>query len=375
MPGKALIILLAGVIGLSAVTFLNILKAGDKLTESSVSTYNAAQVKNIAEAGAQMAVRKMIVEPSWRTGFSNLSLMGGRVNVRLVDTTFTGQAVTKVQSIARVSIGSSLEKSYTAICYFQRATISTVRPPAIKGAITANTAITTLGNLTVDGQNHDTSGGFLAAGGTLGIWTTQTLSRSGNSKIGGTNTLGTNYSPSKTPPAGIIATSQVFPGGFPLSPDSLMGGPLNGYPEGTLKAIAMSGAGGSQYTTNPGTLTYPLRGVTYVELPDGGLWNSATITGSGILVVHNTTVNAGIKNLNTGPFKGILLADDIVHVHCDIIGAVIAISSSPSSGNCIGNGSGRILYSGDAVTNATNLANLRSSNSVSVNQQILYWFE
>lgn len=164
-------------------------------------------------------------------------------------------------------------------------------------------------------------------------------------------------------------------GSNPLSPDSLMGGPLNGYPEGTLKAIAMSGAGGSQYTTNPATLTYPPRGVTYVELPDGGLWNSANITGSGILVVHNSKVNAGIKNLNTGPFKGILLADDIVHVHCDIIGAVIAISSSPSSGNCIGNGSGRILYSGDAVTNATNLANLRSSNSVSVNQQILYWFE
>ncbi len=375
MPGKALIILLAGAIGLATMTFINIMKAGDNLARSSVQTYNSAQVKNIAEAGAQMAVRKIIVDTSWRAGFSNFALMGGVVNVRLADTTFTGQSVTKIQSIARVSAGSSLEKSYTAICYFKRSSISTSRPPAIKGAITANAAITTLGNLEVDGQNHDEAGNFVASGGTLGLWTTKTFSQSGASTVGGTSSIGTNYSPSKSPPASIVATSQTYPGGFPLSPDSLMGGPSNGYPEGTLKAIAMSGAGGSQYTTNPATLTYPLRGVTYVELASGSTWTSANITGSGILVVHNSAVNAGIKNLNTGPFKGILLADDIVHVHCQIIGAVIAISGAPSSGNCIGNGSGEIYFSSATISNATNLANLRSSNSVSVNQQILYWFE
>ncbi len=375
MPGKALIILLAGAIGLATITYLNIIKAGDNLAQSSVSTYNSAQVKNIAEAGAQMAVRKMIVDTSWRAGFSNLSLMGGVVNVRLADTSFTGQNVTKVQSIARVSAGSSAEKSYTAICYFKKSSFSTSRPPAIKGAITANAAITTLGNLEVDGQNHDEAGNFVATGGTLGIWTTNTFSQSGASTVGGTNSLGTNYSPSKSPPASIVSTSQTYPGGFPLSPDTLMGGPSNGYPEGTLKAIAMSGAGGSQYTTNPATLTYPLRGVTYVELPSGGQWNSANITGSGILVIHNSAVNASIKNLNSGPFKGILLADDIIHVHCQIIGAVVAISGSPSSGNCIGNGSGEIYYSSATISNAANLANLKSTNSISVSQQILYWFE
>ena len=375
MPGKALIILLAGAISLATITYLNIIKAGDNLAQASVSTYNASHVKNIAETGAQMAVRKMIVDTAWRAGFSNLSLMGGTVNVRCVDTTFVGQTVVKVQSIARIQPGSVSERTYTAICYFKRSSISTNRPPAIKGAITANTSITTLGNLEVDGQNHDEAGNYVATGGTLGIWTTKTFSQSGASTVGGTNSLGTNYSPSKTPPASILATSQTYPGGFPLSPDSLMGGPTNGYPEGTLKAIAMSGAGGSQYTTNPATLTYPLRGVTYVELPSGGIWNSANITGSGILVVHNSSVNAGIKNLNTGPFKGILLADDIVHVHCEIIGAVVAISGSPSSGNCIGNGSGEILFSSLAIANATNLANLRASSSVSVSQQILYWFE
>ncbi|HRT71481.1 MAG TPA: hypothetical protein P5308_08985, partial [Syntrophales bacterium] len=53
-------------------------------------------------------------------------------------------------------------------------------------------------------------------------------------------------------------------------------------------------------------------------------------------------------------FKGVLIVDDLVHVHNDIIGAVINLTTNPSFGNCIGNGNGRVLYSKVAVGNALN---------------------
>nr|MBP7542333.1 hypothetical protein [Ignavibacteriaceae bacterium] len=77
-----------------------------------------------------------------------------------------------------------------------------------------------------------------------------------------------------------------------------------------------------------------------------------------------------------GIFAGIMMADDIVRIHTTVIGALIGISPNPSSGNCIGNGTGSILFSREAIMNAVNLVNLTNSiNALSVNQQILYWYE
>ena len=248
-------------------------------------------------------------------------------------------------------------------------------PPGIRGSVSTNSNITTLGDLVVDGRDHSSTGILISGQGTQGVWTTGGLQQKGSSTIGGTDGSGDDFSPTKPGSDSVISTLQTYPGGYPGSPDSLMGGPANGYPEGTLKAIAQAGLGGSQYVTNPGNLTYPLKGVTYVELPNGSPWNSANITGSGILVVHNPTLTAGIYNINTGVFTGIVMADDIVRIHNTIIGAVIGISPNPPSGNCIGNGTGSILFSREAINAATNLANLIVPNANSVNQQILYWFE
>ena len=124
-----------------------------------------------------------------------------------------------------------------------------------------------------------------------------------------------------------------------------------GYSAGDLMNMA------DQHVTDPASLTYPLSGVTYVELPCGGTWSPATIDGSGVLVVHNSCGAGGagdavIKNLNSGTFKGMLIADDIVHIHTTIIGAVVSLTTGPSSGNVIGNGNGDILYSRQALSNA-----------------------
>ena len=88
-----------------------------------------------------------------------------------------------------------------------------------------------------------------------------------------------------------------------------------------------------------------------------------------MLVVHNSWTNAAIKNMNSGTFKGLIIADDIDKIHMNIIGAVVSLTTSPS-GNCIGNGTGSVLYSIAALEQAT-LVSMGGSGAVTVS----YWWE
>jgi len=217
------------------------------------------------------------------------------------------------------------------------------------GAIVASGNVRTLGTLIVDGHDHDMDGNQLSTTGKKAIKTLGTYSRGGNSKMGGYDEHGLEYAPSRWA-ATVAQVTEENSSDFaaPSSPDDALG-----VADGTLEQLAKSGAGGSQYVENPADLTTPLDGVTYVKLPCGGTWNPVHFGDSkGILVVHSDCNDATIKNLNTGSFKGILLADDIVHIHCDIIGMVVQTSTAPSSGNCIGNGHGKVLFSREAILNA-----------------------
>ncbi len=218
-----------------------------------------------------------------------------------------------------------------------------------RGAIVSAYDVETLGNITVDGRDHDLAGNYTGVG-TKGIVTNMTYSHGGSSDIGGTDDFGTDVSPTRN--AAQIATVVDEGAGFPVppGPDEALG-----MASGTLEAMAKSGAGGSQYVTDPGELTIPMSGVTYVHLACGETWQSMDMGASeGVLVVHSDCKDATIKNLNGGTFKGILIADDIVHIHNDIIGMVMQISDvwGPGHGRCIGNGSGRVLYSSIAISQA-----------------------
>lgn len=230
-------------------------------------------------------------------------------------------------------------------------------PPGIRAAVTANYNVGTLGTMIVDGRDHDIDGNPIGGSTSLyGVSSGGVITEGGNSKIGGKALDGTLVDPTKSgsfgPPATgwAAACEQNATWEKPLSPDAALG-----WPEGTLKRLAQTGAGGSRYTTDPLTLTLPLSGVTYVELPPGNTWQAIDLgNSSGILVVHNSSLSAQMLNVNSGTFKGILIVDDLVHVHNDIIGAVINLTTNPSFGNCIGNGNGRVLYSKVAVGNALN---------------------
>ncbi len=58
-------------------------------------------------------------------------------------------------------------------------------------------------------------------------------------------------------------------------------------------------------------------------------------------------MNALMKNLLTGTFKGIIVVDDIIHIQglATVIGTIIILTPAQAGGNCVGNSDGKILYS------------------------------
>ena len=228
----------------------------------------------------------------------------------------------------------------------------------VPGAVTSNGPVQTGGGLNADGREHSKTGGcsdVIADSGTYGIYTYDTYNQSGSSTVAGTDRITdpnnpTDVAPTTSPPSEIIKENAT--GSGPTTPDQAMGGADYGFPEGTLKEIAQSGVNGSQYATDPSNITFPLSGVTYVELPCGDRWNSMDITGSGVIVVHNSCTDASIENINAGLFNGLIIADDIVHVHADIVGAIVSLTPS-TGGNQIGNGNGNVCYSTEVLDGLT----------------------
>jgi type IV pilus assembly protein PilX len=290
-------------------------------------------------------------------GLTPVSFGGGAYSVVVTNNTGDagGASHDSDNTVVVTSTGTSAGSGKRVIeAVFIKPTITT---PGIRGAVTANYNVGTLGTMTVDGRDHDINGNLISpATGLLGVSTRGAITEGGNSMIGGMTPGGTDVAPTKTgtfgPPATgwASACEQNATWTAPTTPDAALG-----WPAGTLKKIAQSGAAGSRYVTDPASLTLPLSGVTYVELASGTSWDSADFGNStGILIVHNSDTNAMMTNTNAGTFKGVIIVDDLVHVHNNIIGAAINLTSNPSAGNCIGNGTGNILYSQTAVANALN---------------------
>ncbi|MGE5680535.1 MAG: hypothetical protein ACM34K_06590 [Bacillota bacterium] len=381
MSGKAILIFLAGIIGISATVFTNLFRYSGMSADNLSRTYYFQSASNIAQSGANLALRQLAEDPAWRTGFTDKPMLGGKCTVTVTDINYKGNPAIKITSAgltdysAEGFASNSPKITDTTVCYIIKGFI----PAAVKAAITANNNVETKGNLQVDGRDHRSDGTLLTSSkvlnitGTLAVWTTKDLDQGGSSDLGGTSSW-TDYAPSRPGSPLVYKTYQTWPGGYPSTPDGILGGESAGYTEGTLKSIAKSKSGGSQYVTNPAALSLPLKGVTYVELESDETWQSMNLTGSGILIVHNAACDAKIKNLNSGTFTGLLIADDIVHVHNNIVGAVICLTQNPSEGNCIGNGSGTVKYSSEAVLNATGAA-FRISPGKSSQSKVTVWLE
>lgn len=340
--GKYSLIVVSGFVVAFGVIKSNLNQMSGRFSDTLVAHYERVAARLTAHTLANMSLATLSDSLGWRTGYSGVSTSEGTGWATLEDNASdTSLSAGQVRVTAR---GTSGDAADTVVVM---ATVPTV-PPAVRGGITANSTVKTLGNLVIDGRDHDLNGALVSGQGTLGVSTMGTFDQSGSSTGGGT-AEGVDYMPSKPADPAIVEENASYT--FPANPDEVFE-----YEEGTLKAMAQSGANGGQYVTNPANLTFPLSGVTYVELASGEMWQSMDFgASSGVLVVHNSSCNAGMKNLSSGTFKGLIIADDIEHIHMTIIGAVITMTTTPS-GNCIGNGSGQILYSSAALTQASSVS-------------------
>ena len=364
--GKATILLVVGFLIIGGFVLSQINQASTSGVETSVSNYAQTVAHNCAVSAVKIAISQLSNQQALST-YSNLPMLGGNASL---DTVNLSKTLVEICGRGWVS-GHDTAVVRTVVDLTGGA-----QPPNVRGAITANADVRTLGTLIVDGREHNINGNLIENSGTLAISTTEIFDPGGNSMVAGTyadSIMGpTDTGPMKTGYENIVEDSAHWENDFPPTPDLFMGGAGAGYPEGKLKQLAMSGKKGSQYVTDPSDLRVPLHGVTYVELADGATWGNIDFgTSSGILVVHNSSGNAKIKNLNTGTFRGLIIADEIIHIHCNIIGAVAASSPNPADGNCIGNGTGNILYS----TKALRLASTTSARNPGNNLAVVSWYE
>ena len=342
MGGRALVVMITGIVVISATIFLNITARSTAISENADKNYYRIEARNIAQTGANLAMRQIEKDPAWTAGFNGVPMMDGVVSVTVANATYKGMQVIQITSVGTMNPGGSSERNDTSIVYYSRGFV----PPTIKAAVTTTHLAYAQGSIVVDGREHYTSGALVGTGqGTLGVFTLKDFQQTGGGKVGGTFG-GVDYPPATTANPKSYAEFQTWPGGYPNTPDAVMGGAAYGYPPGTLKAVAQSKWAGSQYVTDPKKLKYPLSGITYVDLPPGAnKMQNQSITGSGILIVHSTAADGILEN-PSGTFTGVVMGDEIVHINATIIGGAVSMGGSEDD---IINGTGKILFSRQAI--------------------------
>jgi hypothetical protein len=264
-----------------------------------------------------------------------------------------------------------------------------------RAAITAEGPVTTLGNIVVDGRDWDITGTSVVGPGGFGISSMGTITNGGNSAVGGNG-----IAPAKPPPAGTqepfadwddgvdqdadgFTDEEPFDGndndgdgavdedtsGYPDSPDVMFG-----FAPGTLQAAAA--ATGTYFTSQAAydAMVAANGGVVpggVIIYCDFDLWQPVELgdtfnTPPSVIVHHNATGTATMKNVH-GMFKGLVLADFVVHLNGDfvLLGALMSFGDE-SIGNAFGNGNAKVKLCTAALSN---LPSAGGSNAV----RILSW--
>lgn len=344
--GRYTMILIAGFAIIAGLLKISLQQIGRKSSELSSEKYEVDVARSSAHSAGQLALEELKGNLNWRDGYSDLTLSAGSADVKIVD---SSQDSTLGLDTIRIESRGSYMDDHASIM-MKVALGHPDFPDNVTSGITAHSNVGTLGNMLVDGRDHDINGNLISDNGVLAIKTTDTYFCGGSTSLAGTTDSGTDYGPVRINYDPIVEENFEWTD-YPTSPEDVLGGVSEGLTDGVLKLVALSGVNGSQYTVNPATLSLPLQGVTYVELPDRGEWNPVEFgsESSGILVVHNSAGNALMKNLNDGIFRGFIIADDMLHIQTTVIGGVFLLCEYPSEGNCIGNGTGRILFSRNSI--------------------------
>jgi len=346
-------------------------------TQNVVDNFSSSRARDIAGSMTDILMMRLANNLDYRVKTEvSEDLDGGEAIYTVEDTFFEGDSLVKLKVVAGYN-----DVSKTIIAYTQKPTDGWV-PPFIRGAWTANANLNnTISDMYIDGRDHDLSLNILPTSGKFGVSTSTAFTNVENAAIGGTNNK-IDYPMTFPEVPEVIEENYDWDGGFPESPDKILG-----YPEGTLKAAAQSGEYGSQYVLVPGgtkkidghLLTYPLSGVTYIEITNS---DEAELMleqkgNSGIVVVHNSDRTSRLKGVkydidnSDGLLTGLLVTDYSFHHHIDILGSVLMLSPNlETSKNCKGNADHWVYYSSEAILNATEIV----ANITGLSGQVGYGF-
>src|SRR5262245_4792630 len=121
MSGRTLIIAVMGIILATSVILYNIGASSTKITQNFDNYYLRQTGQNAAQSGVNVAITQLGIDPTWRAGFTNLSVMGSTVNITVKDANFTSgtppvsSPVVQITSIATTKVGTLSTRIDTCI--------------------------------------------------------------------------------------------------------------------------------------------------------------------------------------------------------------------------------------------------------------------
>ncbi|HXG37295.1 MAG TPA: hypothetical protein VNL36_00850 [Bacteroidota bacterium] len=359
--GRATLLVVLGASVVLGTMNLQINQRSEQAMENMVSYFERTLARDLANQAAEYLLTQLADSSSWRVPTLT------RLPVDLVDVADAHSAYFSIRDTTLRTNGenrSAIKLVVEATYGRQMHTVVVLAdslfgivPPTVRGAFTANGPLDqTISDMQIDGRDHDENGNLIRNSGVFGVSSGTVFTNTQNAQIGGTDGAGIDRPMSYPEDPRIIEQNYPWGGAFPDNPDKVLG-----LPEGTLKTIAQSGEAGSQYVTDPKYLRFPLRGITYVELPAGVSWKGAKLGSdpSGVLIVHNTSVNARVENISTSnntPFRGLVIADYMFHLHLDVLGAILLLSPNLERvKECKGNQDHKVFYSQKTIKQATQL--------------------
>ena len=114
--GKALIIVLFGVIVIYGITNLVINQNIYDMSEKSIDTYTQTKARNIGNSTAEILKSKLGEDKNFRaTSYQSITLDEGSANYRVIDTTFAGESLIKLEISADYLNSNQLIEAFVKI--------------------------------------------------------------------------------------------------------------------------------------------------------------------------------------------------------------------------------------------------------------------
>jgi hypothetical protein len=292
---------------------------------------------NIAEAGKEHALSilrldSMLLKPT------KDSMVLSAVSFGEGSYTVSCSTNSKTDTVFVRSTGSmgAQAVSIEAACY--RYTVLAKMAYTSTAAITVKSDIKALGNVTIDGNDWDSTNTAIVGPGVYGISTCGDDSVDASAQVYGRGFIdSTKSKKTGAVPIDSVVLDNLNPAGYPGTPEAVLG----------LAAGALD-----TFKTHSFPAT-PFHGIVYVD--SAGIKNSFDFRGSsGIFIYHSAGYSSILKNIK-GSFKGILICDQIDHINdtTRVLGSIATLSNDPF-GNVFGNGKAFIRYSSQILQNLQN---------------------